>query len=109
MNVPCKVSVKTSNDVYGAPKFSVPVPSVCAIVKLMGKVQHSTVRADSGATRGHADELVADAVLLLSKKIQPEFDSVITLRGMQLRVISVRHRMDVMGRLDHYEVGCSIE
>lgn len=109
MNVPCKISTKVGTDVYGAPKFSAARASVCAIVKLVSKSQHTTVRADSGATRGHADEATADAVLLISKNIEPEFDSIVQVRGMKLRVFSIRHRMDVMGRLDHYEIRCEIE
>lgn len=109
MNVPCVISLRSGNDAYGVPKYLAGKPSLCAVVKLVRRSQHTTVRADSGATRGHADEVVADAVLLVSKKIEPVIDSKIVVRGVSMRIVSIRDRMDVMGRLDHYEIGCSIE
>lgn len=109
MSIPCVVTERLGSDVYGAPIFGRSVRALCAIVKLVKKSQHTTVRADSGATRGHANEAVADAVLLMHKRIEPGIDSEVSIRGMKLRIISVRHRTDAMGRIDHYEVGCSIE
>lgn len=109
MSVPCTIALRSGSDVYGMPKYSAPVRTVCAVVLLTTKGQHSTVRADSGATRGHADEQVADAILLVGRKQEPTLDSTVSVRGVALRVISVQHRIDVMGRLDHYEIRCSIE
>lgn len=109
MNIPCTITPKRGNDVYGMPIDGIIVKTRCAIVKMKQIAQHTTVRADSGATRGHADEAVIDAVLLLPKEREPVFDSVISVIGKTLRVSSVTPRFTVMGRLDHYEVGCSIE
>lgn len=109
MKVPCTIALPVPTDVYGTPTFGPARPARCAIVKLLKQAKHTTVRADSGATRGHADETIAEAVLLLSNKIEPEIDSAVVVRGIALRVISVRHRTDVSGKLDHYEIGCSIE
>lgn len=109
MNVPCVVYDVSGTDQYGQQSYGVVRKSVCAIVKLVESTQHTTVRADSGATRGHADESVADAILLLPKQHQPKVNSKVVVRGVSLRITSCRTRMDVMGRLDHYEVRCAIE
>lgn len=109
MNVPCKISTIAKFDVYGEPIISPAIPSVCAVVKFVTTAASTTVRTDSSATRGNAEELTASVILLLSKKVEPQIDNLITLRGTTVRVISVQPRYDVMGRLDHYQIGCSIE
>ena len=107
LSIPCKIQKPSSNNMYGELTLGAPVSAVCAIVKLEVSSQHTTVRTDSSATHGFADENVADAVLLLSNKITIMPNDVITVRGVTLKVVGVRHRMNVMGRIDHYEVRCT--
>lgn len=109
MNVPCTVIENLGADQYGMPKYGVMFKTVCAVVKLVESKQHTTVRADSGATRGHADEIVADAILLMPKQREPQIGSKLVVRGASLRIVSRQPRLDVMGRLDHYQIGCAIE
>lgn len=108
-NVLCRVTPYVGTDVYGAPVAGATRTEKCAVVKLTQTTQHTTVRADSGATRGHADEEVADAVLLFSKQSTIGLGDHVVVSGVSLRVASIRQRFDVMSRLDHFEVRCAIE
>lgn len=109
MNVPCTIRTTASFDMYGEPILSAPVHAVCAVVKFSTIAKTTTVRTDSSATRGSAEEVNASIVLLMSKKKEPQMNDLVTLRGVLTRIISVQPRYDVMGKLDHFEIGCCIE
>lgn len=109
MNVPCTLKTRTGSDVYGQATYGAVKKTVCAVIKFEIKRQHSTVRADSSGTRGHADETVAQIKVLMPKTTVVELDDILTLRGFNSRVLSITERFDVMGRLDHFEVEATVE
>lgn len=102
-----KVFGITGYDLYGQPAWKQMPDERCDVVKLATDTQHTTVRADSGGTRGHADEVVADSVLLMSPATKVELGGRIEVCNIPLRVTSVRPRLTVFGKVDHYEVGCA--
>ena len=109
MNVTCWVKPRQGSDAYGQPIFGKTRRTVCAVIKLTTSRQKSTVRVDSSGSVGHADEEVADIVLLMDKNEDIAFDDVLIIGGVSGRVSSVRQRYDAMGRLDHLEVGATVE
>lgn len=109
--IKCVLEKGGGYDLYGGKKAGTSTPDRCAIVKLAIGQQHSTVRVDSGATRGGADELRADAVLLMPKVSKVAIDDLITIpsHNIKVRVTGIRPRHSVAGRLDHYQVEAKIE
>lgn len=100
-----KVGGKT--DVYGMPIAGPLVPERLAIINLNLVAVKSSVRADSSASRGNANELEADAKFLLTKTTVAEIDDMIVYGGNEFRIVSKFPRHDLQGRLDHYEITCT--
>jgi hypothetical protein len=109
LKVPCTIENKTANDIYGEATFASARPSKCAVVSLSRGKADSTVRTDSGGTRGHADELVADAKLLMSDKEIIAPDDVIVVHGVRIIVMGVKFQFDTQGKLDHLQIVGTIE
>lgn len=107
--VKCVVVKPGGYDGYGERLAGTRYPDKCAVVKLEERQQGSTVRVDSGATRGGAEEKRAEAVLLMPKTSRVAMDDVIEVCGVKLRVIGRRMRFTVGGRLDHFQVEATIE
>lgn len=104
-NVLCTLTRASGHtDLYGNPMFDRPIPAKCGIVKLVVGDQNVTVRADSSASRGAAQEVVANAVLLFSPVYKPKSDDIVDVVGFRLKITSVFPRHSVNGQLDHYEV-----
>lgn len=76
----------------------------CGVVKLRHEIQHSTVRADSSASRGHAEEFTVSNVILLQANTVAVLRSKLEVSGVSMRIMSIFPRYDVSGKLDHYEV-----
>lgn len=91
-------------NVYGEPSFAKATKTPCGVVRLNTTSQKTSVRADSSASRGAADELVSDAKILFPATALIDFGDRFEISGMVLRVIKVEPRYAVPGHLDHYEV-----
>lgn len=109
LKVPCTIKNKTSTDVYGETTFTAARPSKCMVVKLTRGKADSTVRTDSGGTRGHADELVADAKLLVSATEIIAPDDVIVVNGVSIIVMTIKYQYDTQGKLDHLQIAGTVE
>ena len=109
MGVKCTVYKRRGNDVYGQPLYAPGVPTKVGVVKMQEKRIHSTVRSDSSGTRGHAEEATADVIVLMSKKLSLGINDKIEFEFITTRVMGIMPRYDVLGRLDHFQVECSIE
>ena len=106
---PCVVQRTSGHDIYGKPKRLPPVNTRCAVVKLLTKRAKTTVRADSSGTRGHADETIENAKLLLPPGSLVEIDDRMVVLGVGLRVLSVEPMLTVMGKYDHLYVEATYE
>lgn len=86
---------------FGEPLWSAPETVPCAVVHLQVKTQKTSVRTDSSATRGNAEEVASTARILFPIGVFVEKDHKFTIRGNELRVVSVEPRFAVSGRHDH--------
>lgn len=106
-NVPCVIRrLADGYDVFGQRAEANSWPSMCGIVMLRASDQQTTVRADSSASRGFADEDVAQGKLLFSPASGIREDDIVEVAGMTVQVKTIHPRYAIAGRLDHYEVGC---
>lgn len=68
------------------------------------KVEDSTVRADSSATRGNVKEYHASGKILVPAKVKPNWGDIFIIEGQIFKAKEVEPRFSIMGNLDHYEV-----
>lgn len=96
-------------DVHSRVTFSAATPCPYAPVNMLVGAQKTSVRADSSASRGSADETVAQrAKILVPSFVIPVIgDRFEAKDGMQFQVAAVHPRAGVDGIVDHYE--CDLE
>jgi hypothetical protein len=104
-NALCQVRKVSGFDVYGKPRLGTAVTERCAILKLKRELQHTTVRADASQSRGHADEFVATNKVHLDSTTTAALGDQLSVGGVLLKITSLNPSYDVLGPLDHYEVG----
>lgn len=102
--LPCKIYKVTGHDLYGEQALGAAIDDKCGIVRLRKKSMHTTVRADSSASRGHGDEQQADIIILLPPTTRAAVDDKLTVSFMSIRIRDMQPRYTVFGILDHYEV-----
>ena len=102
-NTTAKLSRQTGLNVHSEPTFSDPVTVECGIVNLNAQAKQTSVRADSSASRGAAEETVIVAKILFLPKAYPAIGDKVELHGMTLRCNAVQPRVAVSGILDHFE------
>ena len=100
-----KSSGKT--DVYGMPVPGAKVKERLAIIELNIASEKSSVRADTSASRGNAQELEVVSKFLLAKTTAAQINDILIYGGHSFRVKSMFPRHDLQGSLDHYEVTCT--
>jgi len=102
-NTTASVRRRTGTNVRAEEVFGAASTIACAVVRLEAKEQKTSVRADSSASRGAADEHVTDAKMLFPKTFRPQKGDRVLVQSIDLRVVSVHPRLNVLGLLDHYE------
>jgi hypothetical protein len=107
-NLDCTIRRVIGRDVYADEILSAAFRARCAIVKLEISVLPTSVRADSAASRGAAEEFIGTARLLLPATVQISPQDQIEVSGYKLRVTSIFPRHSLQGKLDHYEINCGI-
>lgn len=103
-NTTCRLIKEGALDQYGQRTRGTETTEECAVVKLEVAAKKTSVRADSSASRGKAQEQVSDARLLFRPNVGVDIGDFIEIMGYTLRVSSVHPRRNVMGDLDHYQV-----
>jgi len=104
-NTDCWITAQTLEaDIYGRRIEGARRHERCGVVKLLVENGKTSVRADSSASRGNADEYVADAVLLFPATSQVQYGEKVEIAGFELKVSGVFPRFTVQGVLDHYQV-----
>jgi hypothetical protein len=73
-------------------------------VRLRHNQNHSSVRADSTASRGAADEDQADSIILLTPTTKAELGDQLEVGGLKVRIVQFHPRYTMAGTLEHYEV-----
>lgn len=102
--VSCKIEQATKRDLYGKESLSKPFFTWCSIVRLINASEQSSVRADSSASRGKADEITSQSRILFKPNESISMGDKVTVGGLSLEVSVVHQRYDVRGRLDHLQV-----
>jgi hypothetical protein len=88
----------------GVPNFTEPKEVPCAIVHLIPTEEKTSVRTDSSASRGAAEEVVGNRMkILFPVSVKPAAGDRFVIYGAAMRLISIEPRIAVNGRLDHYE------
>ena len=103
-NIRCTVSKDNGFNVHGQAQYGEPINAKCSVVRYKAINQKTSVRTDSSASRGRADEDVYDAVLLFSPKTNINKNDVVEIFGEKLKVNNVERRFSALGVLDHLEV-----
>jgi len=109
MPIKLYVSKRMGNDIYGTPMYSRERRTRCAVLKLRQSVKDTSVRADSSATRGHAQEVLSDAWLLVAPDEKINMSDRLRVAGFTLKVVSIRPRFSTFGTHDHNEIEADIE
>jgi hypothetical protein len=107
-NLHCTIYPQTGLDLYGKPVFGDPIKEKCAIVKLDVVAMKTTVRADSSASRGAADELTSMARILFTNTSKVQIGDKIIVAGQDLKVLSKFPRYSIDGEFDHWQVDAGI-
>jgi hypothetical protein len=101
---PCTITKAGQTDVYGQPTMGSSYSELCCVVRGKQTSAHSTVRADSSASRAYADERQNDVRFLLRTTTRAVVGDRFECEGMAVKIISLHKRFDVWGRLDHFEI-----
>lgn len=106
-NTTCIITETQGYSVHGEPAFGIAQTVPCGIVRLDLTSQKTSVRTDSSASRGNAEEEVSRSVLLFPATVTPKLGSKVEIMGITLRIMAVQPRLTVRGGLDHYQ--CTLE
>lgn len=99
---------KGRRSITGKETFSAPRLLPLSVVSLKGTTASSSVRADSSASRGAAEQSEAAARFLVPVQYAVARGDVVRIDGMAIEITSVQPRRDVFGKLDHYELAGDI-
>lgn len=92
---------------YGEPSWGTPRTVRCAVVRLDTTSEKTSVRTDSSASRGNADEVTTMSKILIMPEGAPSIGDRLVIAGLTFRIMNRHLRYDVNARLDHYE--CDLE
>lgn len=99
----------TGRDVHARPTMSGWLSCPFGMVSNLTSSQKTTVRADSSASRGSADETVSPRSKILVTIISnPKIGSRFRFQGITYDISGVHPRFSVTGDLDHYECDLSV-
>lgn len=93
----------TSTDQFGQYTYSDKEAIRFALVRFDTKIEDTTVRADSSATRGNVREYHSSGRVLIDKRNTPSWGDILFFDDKVLRIKEVEPRYNVLGLLDHYE------
>lgn len=99
----------TGRDVHSRPSYAAPIDCPFAPVSLSVKTNKTNVRADSSASRGSADELIARTRILIIPQIEPKFEDSFEFKNTRYRIAAIHPRYTVTGELDHYEADLEVQ
>lgn len=95
-------------DVYGESQLRFVDRIKLGMVRFADSVEKSSVRADSSASRGKAEQEEFDAVMVTPLESKVQQGDIMLVDGVKLRVDMIHKRFGLRGRPGHLEVGASI-
>lgn len=105
-NLTCSIEQKSGYDIYGIAIHGEVKTEHCALVRNLVSSVKTSVRTDSSASHGNAQEIQADVLVLVYPKTTATIGAVIGIGDERFMVKSKQGRYSIAGRLDHYEMGC---
>lgn len=103
--IDCKVYKLEGHSLYGDETFATDaLAERIMVIKMRTRRMRTTVRVDSGASRGAGDEIRADVVLVAKPQTSMDFDDKIEIAGQTFVVTGKIARYDVDGKLNHWQV-----
>jgi hypothetical protein len=94
----------TGRDRHAQEIFSEPVSVGFAPVRLLSQTEKTSVRSDSSASRGQAEQPAGVFKILVERSAELKADDRMELHGAGYRVVGIHPRYRVFGELDHIEV-----
>lgn len=91
-------------DMDGEPSYLSPVTIGCSVISLDLALDRTSVRADSSASRGRAEEIGGNAMILVSPVITIFERDLIDIEGSRFEVIAIWPRRRVHGGIHHQEI-----
>lgn len=104
-NGSCTLRRRAGRDKYGQAKLADPVTIDYAPVDMNMTVEKTSVRSDSSATRGQAEQLVsANAKVLVPANTVIQSGDKLEIDGANYQVSGIHFRKNVFGSVDHIEL-----
>jgi hypothetical protein len=104
-NTTCQLYNRTDEqNIYATYIYLPPRTVACAITEMDLSVKKTSVRADSSASRGRAEEEMGLARLLFPADTVIREGDIVTIDFEVLEVSRIFARRDVLGRMDHKQV-----
>lgn len=98
----------TGRDVHARATYADPGPCAFGAVNLAVGAQKTSVRADSSASRGSADEIAAQrAKILVAPYIAVAIGDKFVYEGVNYQIKTVHVRRSILAYVDHFE--CDME
>ncbi len=94
----------TTRDIFGKEAFGPLTPVRAGVVNLDVLMEASSVRADSSASRGSAQDLIAQAKILVPKASPVRVGDIMVLYEITIEITHRQPRINTRGMLDHYEL-----
>jgi len=94
---------QTGSNIYGEPTYGHPKTVPCGVVRLAIAAEATSVRTDSSASRGAADEPEAVAKILFPANVDISIGDRFEIQTIILRCKKIEPRLAVTGKLDHWE------
>lgn len=91
-------------DMDGEPSYMTAVEQPCSVISLDLVLDRSSVRADSSASRGRAQEIGGSAMILVSPTLTILKQDIAEIQGELFEVIAVWPRTRVRGGVHHKEI-----
>lgn len=99
---------KSGRDIYGRAQLGPRQDCPFAIINLEIGARKTSVRADSSASRGAADEIASQrAKILIPSYVDVRVGDYFGFQGRRYEINMVHPRHSITGRFDHYE--CELE
>lgn len=108
-NATCSLLKNTGYSAYGEQTYSKePIIEKCAVLNAKRAMKKSSVRADSSASRGNAQETIADFWLILMPDTEAEIDDLVEIHGVRVKIVDLIPRYGLDGSHDHTEAMCQM-
>lgn len=107
-NLDAKIRRKIGRDLFGKEAFDEPFPVRCGVVNMSAFVEATSVRADSTASRGAAEELVLQSKILVPVGTPVAAGDLMYLLDLVIEITSRTPRVNTQGEIDHLELRAKI-